>query len=182
MRLLAMALVLAAAPLAAQPLVRLWNREITAEEARRWDEHEPLKGLAMMVEEMFEKQYLRENGLEPSPEVFSAVRHKWQQRSGGAAGPMGEWFVQRTVRSFYLSRALWEKHGGRIMLSAFGSCVAKDALIQEMRALERAGSLSFPGGARLRDDLYRYLREAGGDGVISGERARKFFAKPPWEN
>ena len=182
MRLLAMVFVFAMAPLTAQPLVRLWNTEITAEETRRWDEHQPLNGLAMKVEETFEKVYLRENELEPPPQAFSAVRHKLQQGHEGAADPMGEWLVQRTVRSFYLSHALWKKHGGRIMLSAFGPCVAKDALIQEMRALERVGALKFPGGATLRADLYRYIGDAGGDGVISGERAREFFAKPPWEN
>jgi hypothetical protein len=183
MRLFAMALVVVAAPLAAQPLVRVWNREITAEEVRRPAPSEPLRYIAMTVEEVFMDRYLRENGIEPPPEVLSTLRHKLGSGPNGQAPDrMREWFVQRIARSFYLSRALWEKHGGRIVISAFGPCSAKDALIKELHALENAGSLSFPGGAKLRDDFYRYLAEAGGDGVLSGESARKFFAKPFWQN
>jgi hypothetical protein len=191
-----MTLILAAAPLTPQTLVRLWDSEITAEEVRRWDPSQPLNGLSARIEEMFEQQYLRENGLEPPPEAFSAVRKRFQEASSKLrkTTPQGDAeavekagsqfveriFVQRTVRSFYLSRALWKKHGGRIVLSAFGICVAKDGLVQEMRALERSGLLTFPGGADLRNDLYRYMLDQGGDGVISGERAREFLAKPPW--
>lgn len=160
--------------------------------------------MSARIEEIFEQQYLSENGLEPPPEAFNAVREKFRKahRQLGkpdqsipdevwktaekAANQRAELFterifVQRTVRGFYLSRALWQKHGGRIALSAFGGCTAKDALVQEMRALERSGQLTFPGGAGLRNDLYRYILDQTGDGVIGGEPAREFLAKPPWE-
>ncbi len=183
MHWIALALVLSTAPLTAQTLIRLWDREITAQEAGGVDD---LKNLAMIVEETFEQQYLRKNGLEPPQEAFSSVRKRLQAASTGRRQPAPQFqerfFVQRIVRSFYLSRALWKKHGGRIVLSAFGICVAKDGLVQEMRTLEGAGLLTFPGGTKLRDDLYRYILDQQGDGVLEGERAREFLAKPSWES
>ncbi len=191
---IALALVLSTAPLTAQTMIRLWDREITAQETGGMND---LKNVALMVEETFEQQYLRKNGLEPPQEAFSSVRKGFQaaastlrQPATSADDKTVKWanqfqerfFVQRIVRSFYLSRALWKKHGGRIVLSAFGICLAKDGLVQEMRALEGAGLLTFPGGTKLRDGLYRYILDQPGDGVVEGERAREFLAKPSWES
>jgi hypothetical protein len=180
MRLLALALACSALPVGAQTLARLRDRQITSEEVRG-GHSEAVKYIAMTLEETFGERYLRDNGLEPPAAVLDTLRQKLRPPNVRPDDRMVELFVQRIARSYYLYRALWQKHGGRVVLSAFGPCVAKDALVTELRALEASGALTFPGGQTLRDDVYRHIDQMSGDGVISGERARKFFAKPVWE-
>ncbi|HET8550809.1 MAG TPA: hypothetical protein VFL57_22530, partial [Bryobacteraceae bacterium] len=152
MRTLALVLALTA-PVRAETLVRIWKRDITSEEVRR-GHSAPLKYLSMTIEEIFAERYLRENQLEPTADQLNALRRKF---GAGGSGQTMEWFVQRIARSFALHRSLWQKHGGRVVTSAFGPCMANDAFITELHALEKAGALRFSGGANLRHDLFRYL-------------------------
>ncbi len=91
-----------------------------------------------------------------------------------------EAWVRSYVWNFKLQKALWEKHGGRVVLSAFGLHSAPDALIAELEALEKSGEFAVY-DARLRELLFRRLKEQRGDGVVTGERARQVITRPPWE-
>jgi hypothetical protein len=145
---------------------------------------EGVSGLLQQVMQRFAKHYLKANRLEATEDELSAMRGKL----GGAAGKsprvdpfMERYFVVGTVENFKMHRALWNKHGGRLVLSAFTVVyAAPDALAKELRALEERGRFAIP-DARRREEFYRYLLDMKGDGLLEGQRAREVLANPPWK-
>ena len=93
---------------------------------------------------------------------------------------MDDGWVEALATGFKLNRFLWNKHGGRLVLSAFGFHQATDAFAAEVLELERLGVVRFH-EARVREDFFRRTQSYTGDGVTVGERARQILSKPPWE-
>lgn len=93
---------------------------------------------------------------------------------------MDDGWVEAVVLGFKVNRLLWSKHGGRLVLSAFGFHQATDAFAAEVLALERTGVARFHNKA-VREDFYRRMQTYTGDGVVGGERASQILSKPPWE-
>jgi hypothetical protein len=124
------------------------------------------------------KAEFMKNGM--SEEQATEEASKLALRSAESARKVSDAWVSSLVLSFKLNRYLWQKHGGKVVLSAFGFHAATDAILKEVEILERAGTLRFD-DARLREPFFRYYRSYRGDGVAEGDRARYLFAQPVWQ-
>ena len=93
---------------------------------------------------------------------------------------MDDGWVESLSTGFKANRFLWHKHGGRLVLSAFGFHTATDAFAAEVRELERLGVARFHKTA-VREEFFRRMQTYSGDGVTNGERARQILSRPPWE-
>jgi len=135
--------------------------------------------------ERFQKEYLLANALEPT-EVelamararFDSVQPEKQVRSAKER-EIGDKFTFGLVANFKLQRDVYRKHGGRVVLSAFGFHVARDAMIAEWLVWEKSGRWRFASAA-LRKEVLEYLGTMRGDGVVEGDRAKEVFAQPIW--
>ena len=115
-----------------------------------------------------------------SDEQATEEASKVAVRAAESARKISEAWISSIMLSFKLNRYLWQKHGGKVVLSAFGFHAATDAILKEVEILERAGTLQFD-DARLREPFFRYYRSYRGDGVAEGDRARYLFAQPVWQ-
>ena len=93
---------------------------------------------------------------------------------------MDDGWVESLSTGFKANRFLWHKHGGRLVLSAFGFHMATDAFAAEVLELEQLGVARFHKTA-VRVDFFRRMQTYSGDGVTNGERARQILSRPPWE-
>ena len=93
---------------------------------------------------------------------------------------MDDGWVESLSTGFKANRFLWHKHGGRLVLSAFGFHTATDAFAAEVLELERLGVARFHKTA-VREDFFRRMQTYSGDGITNGERARQILSRPPWE-
>lgn len=164
----------------AETVARILGSNIDEQDLGR----EGTKGLLQQVMQRFGKHYLKANHVEATPEELAAMRQKFAASAGKSPRVdefMERFFVVGTVENFKMNRALWEKHGGRLVLSAFTVVyAAPDALAKELRVLEERGEFAIPDAAR-RQEFYRYLLDLKGDGVVEGARAREVLANPPWK-
>lgn len=62
------------------------------------------------------------------------------------------------------------------MLSTFGVHLAADALLRELAEMEKTGDVKFL-DAEARKKVVAYLTTYGGDGVVTGEKARATLAE-----
>lgn len=133
--------------------------------------------------ERFRKAFLEANRLEPRREELNALRAKSPPgRAGNAKREerISDWFTYSLAANYKFHRELHRKHGGRVVLSAFGFHVAADAMIAEWTEWERAGRWRFP-SEQVKAAALQHLRTMRGDGVVEGERAREALAHPVWE-
>ena len=123
-------------------------------------------------------QLMRKNGMKEAEAREQAKR----QLAEGAAmkKKMDDGWMESMALGFKTNRFLWNKHGGRLVLSAFGFHQATDAFAAEVLELERLGVARFHNTA-VREDFYRRMQTYTGDGVTIGERARRILSAPPWE-
>ena len=86
------------------------------------------------------------------------------------------------IQWWKVGRAVFEEYGGgRVRLSAFGFQDPMDAMERFLVEEERRGSFTFP-DARVRALVWAVFQDkSGGDGTVSGARAREIYAKPLWE-
>jgi hypothetical protein len=135
--------------------------------------------------EKFQREYLRSNGLEPTEVELGAARARFglvqpeKRERSAKEREIDDKFTFGLVANFKLQRDVYRKHGGRVVLSAFGFDVAKDAMIAELQEWEKAGRWRFA-SAKLRKGVFEYLGTMRGDGVVEGERAKEVFAQPIW--
>ncbi len=143
-----------------------------------------------LIDRALVHEIARRNRIEPAAPELAAMRKKWNAaapgNSTGSASQSGsrkkldeEW-VQALVVGFKVNRYLWNKHGGRLVLSAFGFHLATDGFAAEARILEQSGVVRFENAAD-RETFFRRIDTYTGDGVTRGERAREILSKPPWE-
>jgi hypothetical protein len=102
------------------------------------------------------------------------------ERTSGRSKEIEDKFIWALASNFKLQREFFRRHGGRVVLSAFGFHVAKDAMAAEWLAWELQGRWRFP-NPKVRADIFKMLDAMGGDGVVEGERAKEVFAQPIWE-
>lgn len=126
----------------------------------------------------FTNGYLKQNAIEVTPQELEAVRQKFPEnlRKGRAA----DTFITAIATNFKAQRALYRKHGGRVALSAFGTHIAIDATVTEMKLLEKSGLVTFATTA-IRDAFYQKILNNRGDGLTQGKNADEAFAHAPWE-
>jgi hypothetical protein len=163
-----MILALACFLLAAQQeaALRIYEQSFTQAEAEKnWSQ-------------TFTNGYLKQNAIEVTPQELDAVRQKFPEnlRKGRAADS----FITAIATNFKAQRALYRKHGGRVALSAFGTHIAIDATVAEMKLLEKSGQVSFTSPA-IRDAFYQKLLNTRGDGLTQGKNADEAFAHAPWD-
>lgn len=92
-----------------------------------------------------------------------------------------EQFVLSLIRYWKFGRALFQKHGGRVRLSAFGFQDPMDAMERFLIEEEKLGNFSIP-DPEFRAKVWAVFQDkTGGDGTVSGARAAEVFARPPWE-
>lgn len=126
----------------------------------------------------FTPGYLKQNSIEVTPQELEAVRAKFP--SNGRQGRAGEYFIKLIADNFKAQRALYRKHGGRVALSAFGTHIAIDATVAEMKLLEKSGQITFSTPA-IRDAFYQKLLNTRGDGLTQGKNADEAFVHAPWD-
>jgi hypothetical protein len=108
--------------------------------------------------------YAARMGLEPS----EAELEPWMDRFKGQAGRA---MIRNVLLFTKLNRLWWPKHGGRLVLSAFGTHLATDALLREVEALEAQGHVKFA-DTQTRQRFVAYYSNYRGDGVLTGARAK----------
>lgn len=132
------------------------------------------RGASKLVEGY--RQDLLRSGLD---ETTAAERvREFTQR----ANARDEQMVLDLIQWWKVGRAVFEEYGGgRVRLSAFGFQEPMDALERFLVVEERRGSFTFPDG-RVREMVWAVFQDkGGGDGTVSGARAREIYAKPLWE-
>lgn len=122
---------------------------------------------------------LRETLIRNGTDVETATR---QARAFAAEESLrNEQFVLSLIRYWKVGRALFQQHGGRVRLSAFGFQDPMDAMERLLAEQERLGNFSIP-DPEFRSKVWAVFQDkTGGDGTVSGARAAEIFAKPPWE-
>ena len=123
-------------------------------------------------------QLMRKNGLQEAEAREQAKRQL--AALAETKRKMDEGWVAALAIGFKVNRFLWNKHGGRLVLSAFGFHSATDAFAAEVLELERLGVVQFQ-KTGVREDFLRRMQSNTGDGVTNGERARQILSRPPWE-
>lgn len=114
--------------------------------------------------------YAKKHGLVPTEEELAPLRK--------LMGPpvRGLDFGYQIALHHNLNVALWPKHGGRLVLSAFGVHLAADALLRELAEMEKTGDVKFF-DAEAQKKVVAYLTTYGGDGAVTGEKARATLAE-----
>lgn len=85
------------------------------------------------------------------------------------------------VQNWKVQRSLYQRYGGRVLVSSFGFNVAIDAMKRFLREEEKRGSFEVF-DPDLRAALWRAVAdETWADGVATGRRADELFATPPWQ-
>jgi hypothetical protein len=113
--------------------------------------------------------YAKAHGLLPTEAELEPMRKQFGKPVRGLD------FAYQILLHHKLNQALWPKHGGRLVLSAFGVHVAADAMLKEVGEMEKAGNVKFT-DADSRKKFVGYLEGYQGDGVVTGERAREVLA------
>ncbi len=126
----------------------------------------------------FTPGYLKQNSMEVTPQELEAVRAKFP--SNARQGRAGEYFIKLIADNFKAQRALYRKHGGRVALSAFGTHIAIDATVAEMKLLEKSGQIKFS-SLTIREAFYQKILNSRGDGLTQGKNADEAFAHAPWD-
>jgi hypothetical protein len=167
---------------AAEPAFTIYSRivdasELSGEAAKR----------VSLVGKVFVEEYAKHNNLEPAPAELAAMRKLFNsnrpadaQQETESARLITEKWIANTVLFFKVNRSLWRKHGGTVVLSAFGFHIANIATVNEIELLERQGQLRFH-LPELREQVLAHYRAVRGDGTVEGARAREIFARPLWE-
>ena len=178
----AMLIPLLAVSAAAEPACTLYSRTIDSSELKSAADQR-ISNLGRI----FLEEYAKHNHLEPTPAELARMRQLFDSNRAAQAEPetesarrITEQWTAATVLNFKVNRFLWKKHGGTVVLSAFGFHAATTATIREIELLERQGLLRFhePG---LREQFLAHYRNQRGDGSVQGDRAREVFAHPIWE-
>lgn len=146
--------------------VRIYEQSFTQVEAEKnWSQ-------------AFTNGYLKQNAIEVTPQELDAVRKKFPEnlRRGRAA----DTFITAIATNFKAQRALYRKHGGRVALSAFGTHIAIDATVAEMKLLEKSGQITFSSPA-IREAFYQKILNSRGDGLTQGKNADEAFSHAPWD-
>lgn len=154
-------LLLLALPLrGAEDVVVLWGKPVAASEAGA-------------VVDTFCEAYATHFQLKPTAEDLAPVRRKIPQPERGIVD-----FGYLAVRNWKLNRHWWARHGGRLVLSAFGAHLATDAMLAEMSRLERSGEIRWlDEGARRK--FRQHWLDYRGDGVVSGARVGELLKQYP---
>jgi hypothetical protein len=109
-------------------------------------------------------------GLLPSAEELAPLRKQF-----GPANRLLD-FPYRIVLCAKLNRLWWGRHEGNLVLSAFGVHLATDAMLKEVEGMEQRGEVKFSDEAE-RSKFFAYYKTYRGDGVLTGEKARKLLAQ-----
>jgi hypothetical protein len=163
-----------AANLAAQPAVEFERASISAAELTP----DPGRKALEFVCKLFVERYAKQHRLQLTGQEKAGMR-----RMASGLPTRSAWaddFILGMGLHWKVNRALWLKHGGRVVLSSFGFQTANDALEQEFKVLEDSGVLRFRDPA-IRTAFYTHLDRMPGNGVVSGEQARAVWARPPWQ-
>lgn len=130
--------------------------------------------------ERFQAEYLRVYSLTPEEKELAPIRARLMagiRKESEASGKFTEKFAYNLLANYKMQKDLHRRHGGRVVLSAFGFMVAKDAMIEEWRLWEQQGRWRFP-SERLRNGVFESLEKMSGDGVVEGKRASEIFSRP----
>jgi len=132
--------------------------------------------------ERFQAAYIKANDLEPSEAELARLRAHFNKgdETSARAREITAGFTYSLAANFKAQRDFFRKRGGRVVLSAFGFHVAKDAMAAEWLTWETTGKWRFP-DARVRSEVLKMLDEMRGDGVVEGERAKEIFVSPIWD-
>ncbi|HWM94364.1 MAG TPA: hypothetical protein VN493_26650 [Thermoanaerobaculia bacterium] len=131
------------------------------------------------------RKKLEDPALDPAERArLTAELAEWEQfPSGGEAETQkgDREFVSGLVQNWKVQRSLFNRYGGRVLVSSFGFNIAIDALKQFLREEETRGSFEIYDPA-LRTAFWTAVAdETWADGVTSGPGAEKLFATPPWQ-
>jgi hypothetical protein len=117
--------------------------------------------------------YAERYGLTPTEAELAPLRKKF---GGDVQARRVLDFPFRIVLSYKLNKVWWEKHQGRLVLSAFGVHLATDAMLKEVLGMEKTGEVKFLDAAA-RAKFFEHFEKYGGDGVLRGEKARALLAE-----
>lgn len=122
--------------------------------------------------------YAARHGLVPTEEELTPLRRKF----GIDGGKVRQFdFPYEIALSWKLNRVWWGKHGGRLVLSAFGIHLATDGMLKEVEAMEKTGEVRFADRGS-RETFFAFYDGYRGDGVTRGERAREILLEGPLQS
>jgi hypothetical protein len=176
LRLSRLAILAALACPAQQPVLTIYSRTVEMHQLPQSgkDAHEA-------IDRVLFEEFAKANRLDPSEAELAGIRRKLRLTLPESPSPQPQdLFTAALVTGFKVNRFLWNKHGGRLVLSAFGFHMATDGWIAEIVLLERRGLVRFH-RRDLRESYLRRLRNYGGDGVVSGSEAQRILSRAPWE-
>jgi hypothetical protein len=89
-------------------------------------------------------------------------------------------FMSALVQNWKVQRSLYQRYGGRVLFSSFGTHVAIDALKKFLQEEQKRGSFEIF-DPELRAAFWTATAdETWADGVVQGRSADEVFASPPW--
>lgn len=174
-------LLFTAALLQAQPLITIYQKTVDTPSGGG------AKDISGLINEAFVEQYATQNHLEPAPAELDAMRVKWNRNKAQRPNPatpssskLDELWIRRLIVYHKVNRHLFQKHGGRLVLSAFGFHLATDAWLKEIALLEQAGQIRFQTPA-IRESYFKTQQQYRGDGIVQGAKAMEILNHPVWE-
>lgn len=130
------------------------------------------------------RKKLADPALDPAERTrLTADLSNWEQlpsRIESRAQEGGREMMVLLAQNWKVQRSLYQRHGGRVLLSSFGFHVAIDATKRFLREEEKRGSFEVFDPA-LRTAFWEAAAdESWADGVATGSSAKDVFATAPW--
>jgi len=116
-------------------------------------------------------------------ERLQADLAKWESfpsRPDGRTEQEGRTFMSNLAQYWKVQRSLYQRYGGRVLVSAFGA-QAIDGQLKYMREEEKRGSFEIFDPALRAAFWTASTDETWADGAIKGRDADEVFATPPWQ-
>jgi len=191
-------------PVATMPGLTITLEQITSREAasqkerlpaaeyESWLLHDRTRALFSAVVSEVQKDYARREKLKPSDEELDALLDKIvKEHTAGKELTveareklaMQRFWAQASSREWRTAKALYEKYGGRVAVSAFGGWVSFEGRNAILKEYADRGDLKFQQADLERAfwELARNERMAG-DVFLRPEHVADNFTRPPWEH
>lgn len=117
--------------------------------------------------------YAAKHGLKPTDAELAPLRKVFGPPLQGGID-----FPVLILQGWKLNRAWFDRYGGRLVLSSFGTHLATDAMLKTVEELEATGDVRFADAAT-RKAFFEHFQNYKGDGVVVGEKAKEILRRNP---
>jgi len=170
--------------------VRRYQRTLSPHDFEKRMEGWRVKKLELLIYPPILKAFAKEHGLSPTEKEIKLLFDEFLRSRGGSVGvddnqgmsKFERQFDERIVLTWKTSKFMFEKHGGRVGVSKFGTSVSFPGRLALLKEQKKLGNFAFQNEADEKLYWKRINDESGVDVVIEGDEAKKYFQTTPLES